>query len=68
MADLFSNLVGEIATGFIKGAVTKAVNGFVAKGEITAAQAPVMVEGTMLEIQVAGEEWQKAQANKPPGS
>lgn len=62
---LFENLIGDLVTGLIKKSVTKAVDGFVAKGEITAAQAPLLVEGVMLEIQVAVEEWQKSGAKAP---
>jgi hypothetical protein len=59
---VFEDLVGGVITPLIKGKVTKAVTGFVTKGYITQAQAPVLVEGVMLEIQVGLDEYKAAQA------
>jgi hypothetical protein len=58
------SLVGDIAETIVRGAVTKAVQGFVAKGEITAAQAAALVDGAMVEIQLALEIYESGQ--KPP--
>lgn len=58
------SIVGDIITGIVRGAVTKSVAGFVAKGDITAAQEPQLVEGIMLEIQIALDLYQQSQANK----
>ena len=57
-------LVGDIAETIVRGAVTKAVEGFVAAGEITPAQATALVDGVMVEIQLALEIYQNRQA--PP--
>lgn len=56
------NLIGDIITSIVKGAVTKSVAGFVTKGDITAAQEPVLVNGIMLEIQIALDVYQQSQA------
>jgi len=58
------SLVGDIAETIVRGAVTKAVQGFVAKGEVTPAQASVLVDGVMVEIQLALEIYESGQ--KPP--
>lgn len=63
---LFANLIGGIAENIVKGWVQKAVQGFVAKGYITAAQAPILVEGVMLELQVGLDEYQASQKASPP--
>lgn len=63
MGDVLGGLFAKIGESILKGAVTKAVNGFVAKGEITAAQAPVLVEGVMLEVQVALEIYDRSQSS-----
>jgi hypothetical protein len=47
------SLVGDIAETLVRSAVTKAVNGFAAKGEITPAQAAELVDGVMVELQLA---------------
>jgi hypothetical protein len=47
------SLVGDIAETLVRGAVTKAVSGFAAKGEITPAQAAELVDGVMVELQLA---------------
>lgn len=56
------SVVGDIIEDVVRGAVTKAVSGFVAKGDITAAQEPMLVEGIMLEIQVGLSIWEQSQA------
>lgn len=61
------SLIGDIVDGIIERAVTKAVQGLVTKGEITAVQAPVLIAGIMVEVQVAGEMYQASQA-KSQGS
>ena len=58
------SLIGDIAETIVRGAVTKAVQGFVAKGEITPVQASALVEGVMVEIQLALEIYENA--HKPP--
>jgi hypothetical protein len=58
------SLVGDIAEAIVRGAVTKAVQGFAAKGEITPAQAGALVEGVMVEIQLALEIYENSE--KPP--
>jgi hypothetical protein len=58
------SLVGDIAETIVRGAVTRAVQGFAAKGEITPAQATSLVDGVMVEIQLALEIYQNA--HKPP--
>jgi hypothetical protein len=47
------SLVGDIAESVVRGAVAKAVNGFAAKGELTPAQAAELVDGVMVELQLA---------------
>ena len=58
------SLVGDIAETVVRGAVTKAVQGLVAKGEITPAQASALVGGVMVEIQLALEIYEHSQT--PP--
>lgn len=62
MAGIFERVAGDVVEGLIKGAVTKAAAGLVAKGEITPAQEPVLVEGVMLEVQIALETYESMQA------
>jgi hypothetical protein len=62
VANIFEQLAGEVIEGLIKGAVTKAVQGLAAKGEITPAQEPVLVAGVMIEVQIALETYQSMQA------
>ncbi|HUZ11565.1 MAG TPA: hypothetical protein VMU93_01775 [Caulobacteraceae bacterium] len=58
-------LVGDIALGFIRGAVQKAVAGFVAKGELAHGDESALVEGVMLEIELALEVWRGSRAGAP---
>jgi|HubBroStandDraft_4_1064222.scaffolds.fasta_scaffold290494_3 hypothetical protein len=58
------SLIGDIAETIVRGAVTKAVQGFVAKDDITPVQASALVEGVMVEIQLALEIYENGQ--KPP--
>ncbi|HLK25023.1 MAG TPA: hypothetical protein VKT30_10220 [Caulobacteraceae bacterium] len=55
------SLVGELAESVLRGAVRKAAQGFVAKGEITPAQAAQLVDGVMVEIQLALAMWEAGQ-------
>ncbi len=55
------SLIGDIAEHIVCGAVQKAVQGFVAKGEITPAQGLQLVDGVMVEIQLALEIYQASQ-------
>jgi polyhydroxyalkanoate synthesis regulator phasin len=59
------SLVGDIAETIVRDAVTKAVRGFVAKGEITPQQAAPLVDGVMLEIQIALEIYANSQKPAP---
>jgi hypothetical protein len=59
------SIVGDIINGIVRGAVTKSVAGFVANGDITADQEAVLVEGIMLEIQIALDIYKQSQAKKP---
>ncbi|HLI66334.1 MAG TPA: hypothetical protein VKU90_08200 [Caulobacteraceae bacterium] len=59
------SLVGDIGEVIVRGAVAKAVQGFVAKGEITPAQGSALVAGVMVELQLALEIYENAHA---PGS
>jgi hypothetical protein len=58
------SLIGDIAETIVRGAVTKAVQGFVSKDDITPVQASALVEGVMVEIQLALEIYENGQ--KPP--
>jgi polyhydroxyalkanoate synthesis regulator phasin len=58
------SLAGDIAETIVRTAATKAVQGFVTKGEITPAQAGELVDGVMVEIQLALEIYENDQ--KPP--
>jgi len=57
------SLVGDIAETLVRRAVTKAVNDFAAKGEITPAQATQLVDGVMVELQLGLEIY--AESQKP---
>ena len=61
------SLVGDIAERIVRGAVQKAVQGFVAKGEITPAQGVQLVDGVMVEIALALEIYQARQKPAPAG-
>lgn len=55
------SLFGNIVEDVVRGAVSKAVQGFVAKGEITQSQAPTLVDGIMLEIQIGLDIYEQGQ-------
>lgn len=57
MSDLFGNII----EGIVGGAVKKATAGFVAKGDITAAQQVTLDAGIMLEIKLALDIYQQSQ-------
>jgi len=61
------SLVGDIAETIVRGAVTKAVQGFVAKGELTPPQATQLVDGVMVEIQLALEIYENSAKAAPEG-
>jgi hypothetical protein len=65
VAGIFEQVAGDVIESLIKGAVTKAAKGLVTKGQITAAQEPVLVEGVMLEVKIAFETYQSMQAKSP---
>ncbi len=62
------SVVGDIAETIVRAAVTKAVQGFAARGEITPAQATTLVDGVMVEIQLALEIYEHSQALATGGS
>jgi hypothetical protein len=55
------SLVGDIVETVIRGAVAKACQGFVTNGEITPAQETQLVNGVMVEIQLALEIYENSQ-------
>jgi polyhydroxyalkanoate synthesis regulator phasin len=61
------SLVGDIAETVVRAAVTKAVRGLVAKGEITQQESASLVDGVMVEIQL-GLEIYESSLKPAPGS
>ena len=59
-------VIDGLIEGFIRGAVRKAAQGFADKGEITQAQVQPLVDGVMIEVQIALEMWHDAQAKNTP--
>ena len=55
------SLLGNIVDSVIEGAVKKALAGFVAKKELTPAQAAVIAQATVDELQLALEIYQAGQ-------
>ena len=61
------SLVGDIAESMLRAAVGKAAQRFVAKGDISQTQAAELVDGVMVEIQLALEMYQASQRSSPAG-
>lgn len=55
---ILDSVIDDLAEGFLKGAIVRAAQGWVAQGYITADQAPALEAGAMVEIQVALKMWQ----------
>lgn len=60
------SLLGDLVDQVVKGAIEKALQGFVDKGELTQSQAGTLTAGIELEIQLALEIYQNSQASKGP--
>jgi hypothetical protein len=61
-------LLGDIVDQVVKGAIEKALQGFVAKGELTQAQAGTLTAGIELEIMLALEIYESGQKTPPAAS
>lgn len=57
--------MGGLIEWLVKQAIQKTVNGFVTKNEITQSQADEITAGTMAELQLALELYQKSQQSVP---
>jgi hypothetical protein len=55
------SFLGDIAESVVRGAVARAVGRLAAKGDITSAQATALVEGVMVELQLALEVYAASQ-------